>query len=336
MKISNEVKVGILAVVAILALVFGFNFLKGKSLFNKTPTLYAVFPKLGSLQKSNEVKINGLTVGTVYDFVPTTKDIDNILVEIHLNRDISIPLNSTAFIDGALVGASYINIEKGNAKTYLQAGDTISTRLEAGLMSDIKTQLSPTITRVNETLDSLKYVIGSVNQVFDPSTNNNLQSLISHLTLSAAHLQRLLNTETGLLAQGISNLNSVTGNLAKNNDAVSQSIRNVEITTSNLANARIPEVVSALEGTITNLKGTAAQLNSTISKINTNKGTLGLLMNDRKLYDQLSRSALAAEILIDDLRIHPKRYVNISVFGGKEKGEALTSPTTKDSIVVNK
>src|SRR5215217_4009975 len=151
MKLNNETKVGILAIVAILALVLGFNFLKGKSLFNKAPAIYAVFEQIGSLQKSNEVKINGLPVGTVFDYAPVDKEVNGIIVEIHLTRNISIPANSIAFIDGALVGSSYISIEKGTANNYLKSGDTISTRLDAGLMSDIKTQLSPTITRVNGT-----------------------------------------------------------------------------------------------------------------------------------------------------------------------------------------
>ena len=115
MKINNETKVGILAIAAILALILGFNFLKGKSIFSKTPVIYAKFAELGALEKSNQVKINGLSVGTVYNFVPADREVNGIIVEIHLNKDISIPANSIAFIDGALVGSSYISIEKGNA-----------------------------------------------------------------------------------------------------------------------------------------------------------------------------------------------------------------------------
>lgn len=332
MKINNETKVGILAVTAILALVLGFNFLKGKSLFSKTPTLYAVFKQIGALEKSNQVKINGLTVGTVYDFVPTDKEVNGIIVEIHLTRDINIPANSTAFIDGALVGSSYISIEKGNANAYLQSGDTINTRLDAGLMSDIKTQLSPTITRVNETLDSLKLAIGNMNSIFDPNTNNNLQVLIARLTLTSGHLQELLNAQTGALAQSLNNLNSVSGNLAKNNDAISSSIRNIEVTTGNLANAPIQQTVAGLEGAITELRGTIVDLKGTVAKVNSSDGSLGLLLNDKKLYEQLNRAALGLEILLDDVRIHPKRYVNISVFGGKSKPDALTSPAIKDTL----
>jgi phospholipid/cholesterol/gamma-HCH transport system substrate-binding protein len=334
MKINNETKVGILAVAAILALILGFNFLKGKSIFSKTPVVYAVFEKLGALEKSNQVKINGLSVGTVYNFVPADKEVNGIIVEIHLNRDIAIPANSIAFIDGALVGSAYISIEKGNANTYLKSGDTINTRLDVGLMNDIKTQLTPTITRVNETLDSLKLTVGNINSVFDPATNNNLQTMIAHLTITSGHLQQLLNSQTGSLAQSLNNLNSLTDNLAKNNDAIAASIRNIETTTGNLANAPIQQTVAGLETAVTDMRGTISALKGTIAQINSPNGTLGLLVNDTKLYNQLNKAALGLEILLDDVRLHPKRYVNISVFGGKSKGGAITSPAVKDTTPV--
>lgn len=334
MKLNNETKVGILAIAAILALVLGFNFLKGKSVFNRAPAIYAVFKQIGSLQKSNEVKINGLPVGTVYDFKPVDKEVNGILVEIHLTRDITIPKNSIAFIDGALVGSSYISIDKGTANAYLEPGDTISTKLDAGLMSDIKTQLSPTITRVNETLDSLKRTLGSVNAVFDPNTNSNLQTIIARLALTTSSLQELMNAQTGALALSLRNLNSITENFAKNNDAISSAVRNIEVTTGNLANAPIQQTVAGLQGAISELRGTVSELKGTVARVNSPNGTLGSLLNDRKLYDQLNRVALGLEILLDDVRVHPKRYVNISVFGGKEKTDALTSPTAKDTIVV--
>ena len=332
MKISNEAKVGILAIAAILVLVFGFNFLKGKNIFNRAPTIYAVFENIGSLKKANEVKINGLPVGTVYNLLPTDKEVNKIVVEIHLSRDINIPRNSVAFINGALISDSYIDIEKGSANTYLESGDTISTRLDQGLMASLQTQLTPTITRVNQTLDTLKLTIGNLNSIFDPNTNSNLQTLIARLAVTSAHLQTMLDAQSGALAQSLNNMNAVTGNLAKNNDAITSSIRNVELTTSNLANARIQETVAALEGTIGELRSTAGELKTSINRINSNDGTLGALMNDRKLYDQFSRTALGLEILLDDLRMHPKRYVNISVFGGKSSGEPLTSPAVKDSV----
>jgi phospholipid/cholesterol/gamma-HCH transport system substrate-binding protein len=180
----------------------------------------------------------------------------------------------------------------------------------------------------------LKIAIGGLSDIFDPNTKNNLRDLIANLTLSSAHIQQMLNTQTGVLAQSLANVNALTGNLAKNSDAINSSIRNVEVTTSKLANSNIEGTVAALQATISELK-------NTVSRFNSNKGTLGLMMNDRQLYDQLNNvavrlnsTALSAEILLDDLRLHPKRYVNVSVFGGKTKGDPLSSPAAKDTVPV--
>lgn len=332
MKLSNETKVGVLAVAAILVLVLGFNFLKGQNVFSRPPVLYARFTEVGGLEKSNQVKINGLPVGTVYNIKQGDKEVNNILVEIHLTRDVQIPKNSIAFIDAGLLNSAFINIEKGDQHVYLKSGDTVVTRLDKGLLGSIQTQVAPTLTRVNETLDSLKYILGSINSVFDPNTKNNLQTVVANLAITSAHLQQMLNAQSGQLAQALSNINAVTANLAKNNDAISSSIRNVEVTTSKLANANIEGTVSALQSAVLELKNTIANLNS-------KNGSLGLLMNDRELYDKLNqvtdrlnRAALSAEITLDDLRMHPKRYVNISLIGGKTKGEPLTSPAAKDTV----
>ena len=332
MKLSNETKVGILAIAAIVVLVLGFNFLKGQNVFSRPPVLYARFSNVGSLDKSNAVKINGLPVGTVYNIKQADAEVNSIIVEIHLTRDVKIPKNSIAFIDAGLINSPIVTIEKGDATTFLKSGDTVSTRLDQGLLGNIQTQVAPTLTRVNETLDSLKLILGSINSVFDPNTKNNLQDVIAHLAVSTANLQQLMNAQNGALAQSLANLNSVTANLAKNNDAISSSIRNVEVTTSKLANANIEGTVSALQAAIGELK-------NTIGNFNSKNGSLGLLMNDRELYDKLNqvtdrlnRAALSAEITMDDLRLHPKRYVNVSVFGGKNKGEPLTSPAVKDTV----
>ena len=199
MKLSNETKVGVLAVVAILILILGFNFLKGQSIFSKPHVLYAKFAEIGSLEKSNPVKINGLPVGSVFNIKQADKEVDSIIIEIHLTRDIRIPKYSIAFIDGTVLGTAFINIEKPqvNTSAYYENGDTIVTRLDKGLFGTIQSQLAPTIVRVNQTLDSLKIAIGAIASVFDPHTKNNMQDLIANLTVSSAHLQHLLNAQNG-------------------------------------------------------------------------------------------------------------------------------------------
>jgi len=329
MKISNETKVGVLTIAALTFLILGFNFLKGNNVFSKNKRLYAVFSDIGALDKSNAVKIRGLQVGTVYEINATNKNLDGIVITINWTRDINIPVNSSASIVAPFVGSPYINIDMGDAKQFLKNKDTLTVRVTSGLLSDITSQVNPTLSKARTAIDSLTVVLGSVNRLFDPTTKNNVQGIIANLLVSSANLQKLLNTETGLLAKTIGNLNEVTSNLKTNNDTINSILHNVNSTTQHLADLSFKQTMDSVQATV-------AQLNAILYKINHNNGTLGLLMNDRKLYDNLRNTALGLEILVDDIKVHPKRYVNISVFGKKDKGEYLSSPAKKDTLSSNK
>src|SRR5687768_18540704 len=165
MKISNETKVGILTIVALTALILGFNFLKGKDLFNKRKKIYAVFNDLGSLSKSNEVKINGYVIGSVYELDAKDKNINGIVATITLTKDVNIPVDSKAYISAPLIGSSYLIIEKGISTDYLQPGDTLKTRIDNSILDDVKAQLTPTLDKVRNSLDTLNMVLGNVNKV---------------------------------------------------------------------------------------------------------------------------------------------------------------------------
>ena len=327
MKINNETKVGILTIVALVMLILGFNYLKGKDLFNSTKKIYAVFPKLGSLVKSNEVKINGLTVGTVYSLEETDKNVSGIKVTISLTRDVNIPTNSVAFINASLVGlgAANITIEKGDATTYLKNGDMLNTRIDEGLFGGLTSEVAPTLSKIRNALDSLNKVFGNINTVFDAGAKNNLQQTIANLTMASHSLNKLLDSEKGSLASTLNNVNSITGNLKNNNDSITAIMSNTKRFTEKLAGLDLKQTMDTLQATVSLLK-------ATIAKIASKDGSLGALINDRALYNKLNDAVLSAEILIDDLRAHPKRYVNLSVFGKKDKGGALTSPAIKDTI----
>lgn len=328
MKISNETKVGVLTIVALVLLILGFNFLKGNNVFEKSKKLYAVFNEVGSLEKSNDVKIKGNSIGKVFDKEFTDKNASGIVVSLNLTTDINIPSNSIAYISSPLTGSPYINIHLGDATTFLKSGDTLETKLTGGLLGDLTSQVSPTLEKARTAIDSLTTVLGSVNRLFDPSTKNNIQGIIGNLLVSSASLEKLLNAETGLLAKAIINLNDVTGNLKTNNDTINSILHNVNSTTQQLANLNLQKTLDSVQMTVN-------QLSEVMYKINHNNGTLGLLMNDRKLYDNLRNTALGLEILVDDIKVHPKRYVNISVFGKKDKGDYLTSPGKKDTVVLS-
>lgn len=324
MKISNETKVGALTIVALALLFIGFNYLKGKDVFSKSRKLYAVFTDLGTLEKSNEVKINGLPIGSVYQKQEKDKDVSAIVVTINLSRDVNIPRNSVAYISSSLVGSSFIVIERGDSKDLLQDGDTIQTRLETGILGDVKAQLDPTITSVRMILDSLKKTLGAVNSTLDAPTREHLRQTVANLNESSASLKQLLNQEQGHLANTLENVETISSRLKDHTGELTATLKNTKKFSEQLASLELKSTADSLNVLINELKSMA-------SSMNRGEGTMGALLHERKLYDQLNQTILSAEILLDDLRTHPKRYVNVSVFGRKDKNGPLNSPAKKDT-----
>jgi phospholipid/cholesterol/gamma-HCH transport system substrate-binding protein len=325
MKINNETKVGILTIVAITLLIVGFNFLKGKNLFNKEKHLYAVFGELGSLKKSNEVKINGLPVGIVYNYTEIDKNLSGIIVTITLKRDVNIPKNSIATIESELLGTTYINISKGDKKEFLADGDTLVTNIASSLLGDVKAQINPTLGKIREAIDSLKMVLSGVSNLFEKDTKGNIQEIINNLKETTVSLKTLLDTDKGAFASTLKNASSITDNLKKNNDSITAAISSIRKTAVKFSSVDIQPAIDSLQASVSELK-------KMLAKINSNDGTLGLLMNDRRLYDKLNEVLLSAEILFDDLRLHPKRYTGSILFNRKDKTGPLTSPSKKDSV----
>lgn len=324
MKISNETKVGALTIVALALLFIGFNYLKGKNVFSTSKKIHAVFTDLGTLEKSNEVKINGLPIGSVYQKQEKDKDVSAVVVTINLTRDVNIPKNSVAYISSSLVGSSFIVIERGDSKQMLEDGDTIQTRLETGILGDVKAQLDPTISSVRMILDSLKKTLGAVNSTLDAPTRENLRQTVANLNESSASLKQLLNQEQGLLVNTLQNIETLSSRLKDNTGELTATIKNTRKFSEQLASLELKSTSDSLSVLINELKTMASSLNR-------GEGTMGALLKDRKIYDQLNQTILSAEILLDDLRAHPKRYVNVSVFGKKDKSGPLTSPGKKDT-----
>jgi phospholipid/cholesterol/gamma-HCH transport system substrate-binding protein len=325
MKISNETKIGALTAIAITLLVLGFNFLKGKTFFGKSHNLFAKYTNVQGLANSNPVIINGLQVGTVYS-ITTDKNMKEILVNMNLTKDVNIPVNSIATIKTNLLSTPSLEIKLGDASSYLSKNDTIKTEASAGLLDAAVQELRPVLGQVKNGVKSLDSFLLNVNGVIDPYAKNNIRGILENLNkttvglvASSASLQILLNTQTGTLAKSLGNINSFTGNLANNNDKLTGVLTNLDKTTTNLSNLDLQKTLNTLTATI-------GDLQATIGKLNSNTGTAGLLLNDTKLYNNLTATTNKLNLLLDDLKTNPKRYINISVFGKKDKGSALMVP----------
>lgn len=325
MKISNETKVGAITALAITVLVLGYNYLKGKTLFGKSHTMYAKYKNVQGLANSNPVMINGLQVGSVYS-ISTDKNMKEILVNINMTKEVNIPVNSVALIKSTLLGVTSIDIKLGDADKNLHENDTIPTAASTGMFSEVLGKVDPVLYQVTKAVNSIDSVLLNVNRILDPAAKNNIASILvnlnkttAHLVESGASLEKLLNTQTGALAKTIDNLSSFTNNLQANNEKITSILSNLDKTSSNLAKLELEKTINTLNGTIGDLK-------SLIGRVNTNSGTLGLLLNDTRLYNNLTATTNKLNLLLDDLKANPKRYLSVSVFGKKNTSPGLMVP----------
>lgn len=326
MKISNETKVGALTTLGITLLILGFNFLKGKSLFKTGNFIYAKVVNSKGLMISNPVFINGLNVGNVYELEEANKAVDTIIIAIKLTKEVNIPVNSIATIKDNPLGTPSMDISMGNSPQFLKNKDTILTLDNPGMLAGITTKLTPVVDQVKVTLYTLDSVLKNINSVFDPNTKNNMQAVAGNinkmtesLAIASISIQKLMNEQTGAVYGSLNNLNTFTKNLAGNNEKINASLSNLETTTANLSKADV-------DGTINQLRKTVERLNTAVEKLDSKEGSMGRLLNDPQLYDNMVSTTRSLNILMDDIRVNPKRYVSISLFGGKNKGQYLTSP----------
>ncbi len=326
MKISNETKVGALTAIAIVLLILGFNFLKGRTMFKTGNFIYAEYPDAKGLMVSNPVFINGYQVGSVYEIENTDANLKTIHIAIKLKSNYNIPDNSVASISSNPLGTPSIEIKLGNSANFLKSGEKIATANDAGLLASLTNKLGPVADQLKETTHTLDSVLRNINSVFDATAKNNLQGVIANMNRttasligSAASIEQMLNAQSGSIAQSMNNVNAFTKNLADNNEKVTATLNNLETTTGNLSKADIT-------GSVEKLKAAMDKVNGLLEKVASKDGSLGLLMTDKTLYNNLTNTVRSANILMDDLRVHPKRYVNISVFGKKDKSGPLTAP----------
>ncbi len=319
MKISNETKVGALTAIAIVVLILGFNYLKGRNITDTSDKLYAVFPSVKGLVVSNAVYINGLQVGKVSAMREKDQNLSGIIVTIDLNKQINIPSNSVASINSELLSSTAMDIVLGDSKEFAKDGDTLRTIQNISVMGELSKSINPAIDNVNKALISVDELVRKMSEVVDPATQTNVQNMIANLAASSRSLERLINAQNGVLTRSLNNVESITGNLAGSNQKISNTLDNLEKTSAHIAEADI-------EGTLQSMQKTMARLESTIEKISSKEGTVGMLLNDRQLYDEIRMTNRSLTTLLDDVRVNPKRYVSISVFGKKAKAEPIMAP----------
>ena len=326
MKVSNETKVGALTIIAITLIILGFNFLRGKTIFKSGNFIYAKYADTKGLIISNPVFVNGFQVGTVFDIENQTADLSQIVVSIKLNNTYKIPANSIATIQDNPLGTNSIAIVLGDAKSYLKSEDTIKTAPAASLLGDLMNTLSPLGEQTKKTISDLEKVLVNINKVLDDQNKANFAQILSNLSFATESLNKslvsvesMLQSQSGSIAQTANNVNSFTKNLSDNNKKINDIINNLDTTTRQLKNADLSKTVKEIQVVV-------QELTQTLHNLNNGDGSAAKLLNDPEIYKQLQGTIKSINTLVDDVKTNPKRYVNISVFGKKDKTTPLLKP----------
>ena len=305
MKLSREIKTAIIVVAGIAAFYVGFNFLKSKSLFNKTNTYYAYFPHSGGLKTGTQITVNGVKVGSV-EAVSLEEKTARIKITMECSDDFTFSKNSTAELYNSLLGGAGLQIIPAfdNAPIAV-SGDVLEARIQEDMLASISSSIKPTQEKLNHLLNQADTTLTGVNKILDNKTTTDLKNAITELSNTMRNLNQASVTLNNMLIANqaslhstLQNANKISGDLAK--------------VTSDLSEADINKV-------ITNAQNTLSNLNTLLSEIENGKGTVGKLLKDDALYNDLDKSVKQLELLLQDFRLNPKRYVHFSLFGKKAK-----------------
>ena len=315
---SKEVKVALFVIVVAAMFIFGMNFLKGKGFFDNNSTYYAIFDQVGGMYKSDPIVVNGFQIGKIgeLELISEGPNRGKILALMIISNEIKIPENSVAILFSAdLLGEMNVKLIYDEETTnFHQDGDTISTKIEGSLFEEIGGELTPITEKLATTMDN-------INQLFDfenenqQTLNYTLQSVngvLDTYNKTGAILNQRLDGQLETLDALLKNVESLTATLRGNEENINEIMSNFKDLSASLNKLE-------LEQTLNNVNGTVTSLQKTIGQMNSPDNTLGALLNEREMYDNLEKSTESLNVLLNDVRINPKRYININVFGGKKK-----------------
>lgn len=296
---TKEVKIALVAIAGVVVLFFGMNFLKGLNIFSSEDNYYVQFSDITGLSSSSPVYADGFKVGVVKDIIYDYSHTEGSKVLIGVDKQLRIPQGSSAEIVSDMLGNVKVNLLlANNPREKVAPGGLIKGMINDGAMGKLQ-DMVPAVEKMLPKLDSIMTSLNAI--LADPAIRqslHNVQTITDNLTTSTAQLNTLM---AGL------NRN-VPGMMAKANNVLD----NTETLTANLAAVDVASTMRQVDQTIANVQQLTAKLNS-------KEGSLGLLMNDTQLYDNLNSTMRNADSLVIDLRQHPKRYVHFSVFGRKDK-----------------
>lgn len=296
---KKEIQIALVAIVGLVVLYFGLQFLKGLTVFSSDRNYYVKFKDISGLSASSPIYANGYRVGVVEEIIYDYTNQDDIVAVVGLDNQMRLPKGSKAEIASDLLGNIKLELVLGpNPVDLLEPGDTIYGGPQKGALA----MVSDMVPQIQAMLPKLDSILMNVNMLLsDPALKNSLQN-IDHITGNLTSTTNQLHAMASTLNQQLPGMvNNANGMLANAND-LTRNLNDLD-----------------LAGTMAKVNNTLQNVEQMTAKLNSNEGTLGLLMRDPELYNNLNATMMHADSLMIDLKAHPKRYVHFSVFGKKDK-----------------
>lgn len=320
MKISREVKTAILVISGIILFIYIYNFLKGDNLLTASRVYYAYYDNVEGLTPSTPVTINGLNVGKVQTITFDDDGSGRLLVKMMVENDFKFSENSTAELyEAGLIGGKAIAIVPANDGAPIAKDEAVlKSEIKAGLSELVNRRLTPLQEKIENTMVSSDSLLTNVNTIFDADTKQNLQDAIAELKQTIIVFKEVGNNVNALVSQ--------------NDEKLGRTLDNFENVSSDLAQISDSLARADLAGTLKELQGAVDNFNQLLASVNNGEGSIGKLLNDDKLYSNLEGATLQLELLLQDIKLNPKRYVHFSVFGKKPKSYDVEENMEEDSL----
>lgn len=334
MKFSKELKTGVIGVSAVALFVLGVNFLKGSSFFGGDEKYYAYFSNTGQLVTASNVTLNGAIVGKVTEVEYVGGSNPNRQIKVHFNinnSDVRIPkgssveIGSLGLFDKALILHTSYDLSKG----YYESGSEIPGTLADDMIAQVKSYADPIVQRVQGIMATVDKMALSLSAFWDTTATSELQGSLREAKIAinrfgnvAEELDLLVSQEKVTISKVLANVESITANLKKSNDQITSIVGNVKKISDDM-------VTADFKGVVNNASNTLKAVNEVLDKAKNGEGTLGKLLGDEALYKELVETNQELQNLVNDLQLHPERYIHFSVLGAKTKGVSLTTDEEK-------
>lgn len=310
MKVKTEVKIGIIILSTLIMVIWGINYLKGKNIVKRTDVYYAVYDNAKGLEFAAPVYINGFKVGLVNRIYFDGHNLNRIIVALVVEQQYKIPKGSIARISSEIIGSNSIEIELSGSDAYHSFGDTLLSFREKDMLGRLQSDFDPILKNAQSAIIFLDSLLKSLNNILNEEGITNLQSSLKNINQITGNLNNQLS-DNGNLNKSLKNLEDISATLSESKD-------NIQKITNNIASISDTLMYSGLGATIENLKLASDNLNLLLNNITSGSGTLGRLAVNDSLYTMLVDVSSNLNLLFQDLKEHPKRYVHFSLFGRKE------------------